>query len=150
MSYAEGTVRDLQKKMDDAEEALKKGEDYFRDNPKEIMYLLGALRHRAYCLWQKYDEEKQYQEWVQKHKIKGYVCGYMTRQLGSQIIARQSAELYEKEKIELRKLANNPILSEAAKKTIRRALWMVRTGLWDHNQLLRIAEKKNKKGEQNG
>lgn len=130
----------LEETLKKAEEVLKGGKEYVLENPDDAIEQIYWLRYNAEMLKLMLSEEKGYRDWVQKNRIKGYCCGYLTRQAGSQMIAHQTAEKYEQEKIELRKLANNPILSEAAKKTLRRALWMVNLGLWEHNQLCRIRE----------
>lgn len=130
----------LEETLKKAEEVLKGGKEYVLENPDDVIEQIYWLRYNAEMLKLMLSEEKGYRDWVQKNRIKGYCYGYLTRQAGSQMIAHQTAEKYEQEKIELRKLANNPILSEAAKKTLRRALWMVNLGLWEHNQLCRIRE----------
>lgn len=128
--------------LEKAREAVKRGPDYVKENAEDIVLVLMNMHVQIDKLQKKLDEEERYHKWVQDNKIKGYCCGYVTRYDISQSIAHDTYEQYEKEKIELRKLINNPALSESVKKTLRRALWMISAGWSYRNKLFQIEGKK--------
>ena len=72
------------------------------------------------------DEERSYNEYVQKNKLKGYVAGYQTRCTSFNFMANHClAEDAEKTRTAIRKLANNPALSMEARKELDKASWMI-------------------------
>lgn len=135
---------DIKNTQDKASDVCKAGKEYIAENAEEVMWLICNMNQLIGVLHLEIKGEKEYREWVKKHSFKGYVSGYPTRVLGPNMVARQHDQLYEQEKIALRKLANNPILSGDVKKVLRRAEWMLNLALWDHNQVVRCQEKKRK------
>lgn len=82
-----------------------------------------VIAERDY-LRKKLKEEEDYREYVQKHRCKGYLSGYMTRIMGSSALGeKQSVEFVEQTKMMIRKMANNPVLSEEAHKALDNAIW---------------------------
>lgn len=77
-------------------------------------------------LRKKLDAEKDYREYVQENRIKGYVSGYMSRMDINAVLDHQLAERAEKTVMVLNKMANNPVLSEEAHKALDESINMIR------------------------
>jgi len=87
---------------------------------------LERLRAENKRLRDKLDEEEQYREYVQTHRLKGYVAGYLSRCSADYIVEHRATEIAEKTVIGLRKLANNPAFSAEAVTILDRATYFVR------------------------
>ena len=88
----------------------------FADERGELM---NPLQIRDTAKWSKeiYDlvkEQVDYEEYLKKHRVKGQLAGSIVMPIGD-VLEHQSNENYQKQIMQLKKLANNPALSDDVK-----------------------------------
>ena len=88
----------------------------FADERGELM---NPLQIRDTAKWSKeiYDlvkEQVDYEEYLKKHRVKGQLAGSIVMPIGD-VLEHQSNENYQKQIMQLKKLANNPALSDDLK-----------------------------------
>lgn len=88
----------------------------FADERGELM---NPLQIRDTSKWSKeiYDlvkEQVDYEEYLKKHRVKGQLAGSIVMPIGD-VLEHQSNENYQKQIMQLKKLANNPALSDDLK-----------------------------------
>ena len=75
-------------------------------------------------LRKKLQEEYDYQEYLKKHRIRGQLAGAIVMDSESWV-EHKVRENIEAEKMELRKLANNPALADHARDVIEAAIYQI-------------------------
>ena len=88
----------------------------FADERGELM---NPLQIRDTAKWSKeiYDlvkEQVDYEEYLKKHRVKGQLAGSIVMPIRD-VLEHQSNENYQKQIMQLKKLANNPALSDDVK-----------------------------------
>ena len=127
------TDQELEKEhLEQAHKVMKNGEQYVIDNAKEIPWIVRNLYidiDRLHMEIMKRDEqikrEKQYNEWCEKNRLKGYASGHMTRCVGLFTIEHGLAEDVEKVRTVIRKLANNPAIAMDVRSALDKAVWYI-------------------------
>lgn len=76
-----------------------------------ILEIIESQERELAYLRQKVKEDEEYHEWVKKHKIKGSLSGIISMS-AHEVMEHTTSERLKKQGIIIRKLANNPILSD--------------------------------------
>ena len=95
-------------------------------------------------LRKKLDAELDYHEWIKNRKIRGNVAGYIMMPI-SEVIEHNFDEDREKLKQSLRKIANNPILSEDVRDTMVKAIRSVNQEIAYRKQYYELLKKVREK-----
>lgn len=69
--------------------------------------------------------EEEYQEWVQKHRMKGYVAGHLSVCSPSYCIENRWFADVHNTQVQIRKLANNPALAMEARNVLDKATYYI-------------------------
>ena len=80
---------------------------------------------KTMCALRKYKDEVEYREFIMRHKVNGSLDGTIVMS-AFEVLEHRAKESDEKLMTDLRKLANNPALSDTAKETIRMAIAKIR------------------------
>ena len=91
-------------------------------------------------LRKKLQEERDFQEWLREHRSKGQCAGYVVMGI-SEVIERGARNHAAKTQIALRKLVNNPALSDKVKNTLNHAMILIDSGQFWKQQAKEWREK---------
>ena len=91
-------------------------------------------------LRKKLQEERDFQEWLREHRSKGQCAGYVVMGI-SDVIEHGARDYAVKTQTALRKLVNNPALSDKVKNTLNHAMTLIELGQFWKRQVREWREK---------
>ena len=123
----------LEKKANEKNGKLEEHDKKLIDENAKLLKEIEFLR-------KKLQEEQDYQEYLKKRRTKGQCAGYKVIGI-SEVIERGARDHALTIQAKLRKLINNPALSDDVKNTLADARSLIDSYLFWKNQCLRLREK---------
>jgi len=125
----------------------RKAKEEYQNSLKELVGKLSKQLENAIKenddLRKKLKEEYDFQDWLRQHRTKGQCGGYIVMGI-SEVIERGATAHAIKTQAALRKLINNPAMSDAVKNVLSDAHILIGSGQFWKQQALRLREKEKK------